>query len=168
MTHLQHIPPYVYVLFVVLMWLGVARCFPRSIRVERLGLMPALLVALAFRAFLQLFPQPGLADLASAGAGMVVGIWIGWHHAQGWAVQVEPQRRRLTVPGDILMLVIILCAFVFEFALHFAIATHAAWLESPFSQPGAAFIWAWLAGMTVGRNANLGFRYWSALASRTP
>ena len=161
MTPLQHIPAYVYVLFILLVWLGVSRCFPRSMRVERLGIMPALIVALAVRAFLQLFPQPDITSLAGAAMGMVIGILLGWYHARGWVVKVEPERRRLTVPGDVLILVIILSAFVFEFVLHFAAATRAGWMESSVVQPAAAFIWAWLAGMTVGRNANLGLRYWS-------
>jgi hypothetical protein len=161
MTYLQHIPAYVYVLFILLVWLGVSRCFPRSMRVERLGIMPSLIVALAVRAFLQLFPQPGITGLAGAAMGMASGILLGWYHARSWVVKVEPEKRRLTVPGDVLILGIILGAFVFEFVLHFAAATHAVWMDSSFVQPVAAFIWAWLAGMTVGRNANLGMRYWS-------
>lgn len=163
MTALQQIPIYVYVLFVVLMGVGVARCFPRSIRVERLALLPALIVVLGVRAFLQLFPSPGMNDLAAATAGLAAGMLMGWHHARGWAVQLEPERRRLTVPGDVLMLGIILSAFGFEFVLHFAIAIHAAWIESPLAQPVAAGIWAWLGGMTAGRNANLGSRYRDAV-----
>ncbi|MBN8743056.1 MAG: hypothetical protein J0I24_01990 [Thiomonas arsenitoxydans] len=165
MNYLQHIPTYVYVVFIVLMWMGVARCYPRSIRVERLTLMPTLIVILAVRAYLQLFPQPGLIDLAACILGTAVGIRIGWQHARGWVVQVNLETRRLAVPGDILMLGIIFGAFVFEFALHFGIATHAAWIELPVAQPGAAFIWAWLAGMTVGRNVNLGLRYRAAVQS---
>ncbi len=90
---------------------------------------------------------------------------MGWHHARGWEVRVEPGTRRLHVPGDVLMLFILLGAFVFEFMLHYALATHARWIASPQTQPIAAAIWAWLAGMSAGRNANLGVRYRRAAAA---
>ena len=52
------------VLFAVLVWLGVTRCFPRTIRVERLALMPALMAVLALRSYPGLFPAAGLGALS--------------------------------------------------------------------------------------------------------
>ena len=38
---MSHIPPYVFVLMVALLYVGISRCFSRTMRVERVAL-PAL------------------------------------------------------------------------------------------------------------------------------
>ena len=75
---MSHIPPYVFVLMVALLYVGISRCFSRTMRVERLLVLPALMTIFGVRGFLGLFPQPGYGDLIAALAGGA----IGWHHAR--------------------------------------------------------------------------------------
>ncbi|WP_158818634.1 DUF6622 family protein [Methylocapsa sp. S129] len=159
---MSHIPAYVYVLFLALLWMGVARCYPRTIRVERLLILPALMVVLGVRGFFGLFPAPVLADLAAALAGGAIGLAIGWRHAGRWAIGIDRSAQTIATPGDVMMLAIILGAFVFEFVLHYGVESHAGWTEVLPIELLAAALSAWFAGMSIGRNGNLALRYWSA------
>ncbi|SDR60632.1 hypothetical protein SAMN05444161_7669 [Rhizobiales bacterium GAS191] len=168
---MSHIPTYVYVLFLALLWLGVTRCFPRNIRVARLLVLPALMVVLGIRGFFGLFPTPTLVDLVAALAGGAIGAAFGWHHVRRWVLRVDRAARMITVPGDVMMLAIILGTFAFEFALHYGVQAQAAWFTASPVEPLAAAIWSWFAGMSAGRNLNLAMRYFDAApvrAAETP
>ena len=111
---MSHIPTYVYILFLVLLWMGVSRCYPRTIRVERLLILPALMIVLGVRGFLGLFPAPTFVDLAAALAGGAIGLAMGWRHAGRWPIRIDRSAQTIAIPGDVMMLAIILGVFVFR------------------------------------------------------
>jgi len=156
---MTHVPAYVYILFLLLLWMGISRCLPRTIRVERLAIMPLLMAILGACGFDGLFSQPSLLDVLFAALGLGIGMAVGWRHVSGWKIAVDKTKGSLSLPGDIMMLVIILATFAFEFLLHAAAATHAAWFSAPFVPPLAAAIWAGFIGMSLGRNLHLLSRY---------
>jgi hypothetical protein len=165
---MSHVPVYVYVLFVVLLWMGLARCFPRTIRVERLMVMPVLMAVLGIRSFLGLFPTVGLPALAAGLAGLVFGATIGSWHVRRWKIEINRQTRSIALPGDVAMLGLIMATFVFEFLLHYGIEAHAAWSASSATPSIAAAIWGLLIGMSLGRNMLLGRRYLAAHVATQP
>ena len=161
---MSHIPPYVYVLFLVLLWMGIARSFPRTIRVERLLIMPALMAILGVRSFFALFPAPGGPDLLAALAGAAVGLAIGYRHVERWETGVDRTARTISLPGDVMMLVVILATFAFEFALHYGVESHANWAAGFGFSLVAAAIWCLFVGMSAGRNLNLALRFFRSEA----
>lgn len=158
---MTHIPAYVYGLFLLLLWMGVSRCLPRTIRVERLAIMPIIMAILGIRGFEGLFSQPTLLVVLLAAIGLCIGMAIGWRHVSAWKIAIDRTKGSLSLPGDIMMLVIILATFAFEFLLHAAAEMHAAWFAAPAVPPLAAAIWAGFIGMTLGRNLHLLSRYMS-------
>ncbi|WP_309547179.1 DUF6622 family protein [Rhizobium rhizogenes] len=156
---MPHIPAYVYGLFLLLLWMGVSRCLPRTIRVERLVIMPVIMTILSVRGFEGLFSQASVLDLAFAAAGLCVGMTIGWRHVSAWKIEVDRAKRSLSLPGDIMMLVIILTTFAFEFLLHVGAEMHAAWFSAPAVPPLAAAVWVGFTGMSLGRSLHLLSRY---------
>ncbi|MFS8046735.1 hypothetical protein QD461_13380 [Rhizobium sp. BR 314] len=98
-------------------------------------------------------------DLLAAALGLCAGMGIGWHHVRTWNIGVDRERASLSLPGDVMMLVIILATFAFEFLLHAAAETHAIWFSAPAVPLVAAAIWAGFIGMSVGRNLHLFSRY---------
>lgn len=159
---MSHIPTYVYILFLVLLWMGVSRCYPRTIRVERLLILPALMIVLGVRGFLGLFPAPTFVDLTAALAGGAIGLAMGWRHAGRWPIGIDRSAQTIAIPGDVMMLAIILGVFVFEFIVHYGVESHADWAAALPIETLAAALSTWFAGMSAGRNANLALRYWSA------
>jgi len=156
---MSHIPAYVYCLFLLLLWMGISRCLPRTIRVERLAIMPILMAILGLRGFEGLFSQATLFDVLMGSFGLCAGMAIGWQHVRAWKIGIDREKGSLSLPGDAMMLVIILATFAFEFLLHAAAETHAAWFAAPAVRPFAAAIWAGFIGMSVGRNLHLLSRY---------
>lgn len=159
---MSHIPFYVYPLFAALLWLGVTRCFPRTIRVERLIITPVLIAALGIQGFSGLFPAAGALDLAASLLGLLAGLLAGYHHGRRWAVRVDKGARLITVPGDPMLLVIILATFFFEFVLHYGVESGAAWAAGEPTRHIAAAIWGLFAGMSAGRNLALARQYLDA------
>jgi len=156
---MSHIPTYVFILFLVLAWMGISRCFPRSIRVERLAILPVLMVVLGVRGFSGLFGLPSVVDLAAAVVGGAVGLAMGWRHVRRWRIRVDRRARSLSIPGDIMMLAIIMGTFAFEFALHYGFEARAGWATASPVEPLAAAIWSWFICMSAGRNLNLAMRF---------
>ncbi|NLR98650.1 hypothetical protein HGP17_17670 [Rhizobium sp. P38BS-XIX] len=161
---MTHVPLYVYVLFLLLIWMGLSQCRPRRVRLERLAIMPVLMAIMGARGFDGLFVHASVADMIFALAGLGIGAAVGWRHVSGWRIAVEKAKRSLSLPGDIMMLVIILATFAFEFLLHAAAASHAAWFSASFVPPLAALVWAGFVGMSLGRNLHLISRYMSVPA----
>ena len=156
---MSHIPTYAYILFLVLLWMGIARCFPRTVRLERLLFMPALIAVLSLRGFLGLFPAPMAKDLLAALVGGFLGIAMGWRHVRHWTLTIDRATRRITMPGDVMMLAVIMGTFAFEFALHYGIEAQAHWAAVLPTELLSAAVWAWFVGMSAGRNLNIARRY---------
>jgi hypothetical protein len=156
---MSHIPTYVYFLFAGLVWLGVKRLHARTIRVERLALMPVIFGALGLHGFFGIFPQVARLDLLLAVIGGAAGLGLGWLHATRWTVKIDSATRQMTMPGDPMLLVLILLIFAFEFTLHYGAASGASWFANPLTPPLAAAIWAGLFGLSAGRNLNLSARF---------
>lgn len=163
---MSHIPSYVYVVFLVLLWMGIARCFPRTIRVERLFIMPALMALLGVRSFFGLFPSAGAIDLLAAIGGAAAGLAVGYRHVQHWDTAIDRGARTISLPGDVMMLVVILATFAFEFALHYGVESGAGWAVGPAFPLVAAAVWCLFVGMSAGRNLNLALRFYRPSAVR--
>ena len=95
--------------------------------------------------------------------GIAAGLVVGRAHVRSWNIGVDRARRRISVPGDVMMLVVILATFAFEFALHYVIESHAVAATNPLLPPVAAAVWALFIGMTAGRNFSLAGRFRQAL-----
>jgi hypothetical protein len=156
---MSHIPSYVYFLFAGLVWLGVKRLRARTIRVERLALMPIIFSTLGLHGFFGIFPRVLSSDLLPALIGGAAGIALGWLHATRWNVKIDVATRQLTTPGDPMLMVLILLIFAFEFGLHYGAAAGAGWFSNPLTPPLAAALWAALFGLSAGRNLNLATRF---------
>ncbi|MGI4812871.1 MAG: hypothetical protein ACRYG5_06950 [Janthinobacterium lividum] len=156
---MSHIPLYVYLLFALVLWLGFKRCVARTVRIERMAVLPVLVLILAVRGFLELFSRPSTPDLTAAVVGIAFGFFIGWHHVSRWRLAIDRSKRNITVPGDVLMFGVILATFCFEFVVHYGVATHASWAATLAVEPISAFVWSGFVGMSIGRNAHLLVRY---------
>ncbi|WP_337267465.1 hypothetical protein [Oryzifoliimicrobium ureilyticus] len=159
---MPHIPPHVYIPFLVLLSMGISRCYPRTIRIGRLLIMPFLMVVVGVRGFMELFPFVHPSSLLAGVAGAVLGIMVGYHHVRRWTISVDRAAGTLSVPGDVMMFVIILSSFLFEVCLHYLVESGTVSAGNLLLQVAAAAIWALFAGMSVGRNLNLSSRFFKA------
>lgn len=152
-----HIPAQVYILFCALVYLGVRRCFARTIRPERTLVFPLAFVVLGAASLQRLFPAPHPPAQALALAAIVLSAGIGWLHASRWRLQFEHTGAGLQVrlPGDPTLLVTLLLSFFIKFAQHYALAVHAAWSTTNTFEILSFAAWGALAGMPLGRSVNV-------------
>jgi hypothetical protein len=157
---MHSIPAYVYVLFCVLVYLGVRRCFPRTMRPERLLVFPLVFLALGAASLNRSFPGGDLSMDMLAVAALTMGAGLGWIQAARWRLQFHFTRRsmKVRVPGDPSLLVTLLLSFVIKFAQQYAMATHAAWGTTHTFQITLFAAWGALAGMPLGRAINVVLR----------
>jgi hypothetical protein len=152
---MRHIPPYVSVIFAVVVMVGIQRCFPREIRAERVIVFPLLLALFGVNSLHGLFPAAApdysMAAALMGGAGML----LGWLHAARWQLQFDPATRLVRVPGDPSLLFILLTTFAAHFFLHYAVQSHQPWAATGRFALAAFAAWGLLAGMPLGRSLNV-------------
>lgn len=151
------IPAYVYVLFCVLVYLGARRCFPRSVRPERTLVFPLAFLALGATSLHRLFPDARFAAQGLALTLFVLGAAIGWVHASRWRLRFARTSEGLevTLPGDPTLLATLLLSFSIKFAQNYALAIHASWAATHAFEWLSFAAWGALAGMPLGRSANV-------------
>ncbi|RKP48332.1 hypothetical protein [Trinickia fusca] len=175
---MQYVPTYVYVLLCVLVYVGIRRCYPRTIRVERTIVFPLAFVLLGASSVNRLFPGAGWPDYALALFTLAAGIVLGWLHASRWRLGFEPiatvddsgvRRRgmRVRLPGDPSLLVTLLLMFALEGFLHYAVETRQPWAASEQFVSLAFAAWGMLAGMPLGRALNVLVRSIRAAGERS-
>ncbi|RDV00700.1 hypothetical protein [Trinickia dinghuensis] len=154
---MSYIPTYVYVTACVLVYLGARRCFPRTVRPERTLVFPLVFLALGATSLHRLFPDANVSAQAVAFATLACGAVLGWQQAGRWRIQfhLSPTGLKIRLPGDPSLLVTLLLSFFAEVVMHYALAVHASW-STNYSFIILSFaVWGALAGMPLGRSANL-------------
>ncbi|MDR8727153.1 hypothetical protein [Burkholderia pseudomultivorans] len=154
---MQRLPIYVYLLFGVLVYVGLKRCFPREVRPVRPIVFPVVFVGLGIASLGHLFPRAGDDAYAAALAALMVGAAAGWLHARRWRLQFRHAAEGMLVrlPGDASLLVMLLLTFVAETLMHYAIAASWPWAASGAFAMLSFSVWGVLVGMPLGRAINV-------------
>ncbi|MCA7885784.1 hypothetical protein [Burkholderia contaminans] len=135
MSALLHLKPYVYVMFCVLLYIGIKRCFPREVPAVRPLISPVAFGVLGIASLNGLFPHAGVDANAIALATVLGGAALGWLHAS--------------------LLVTLMLTFVAETGIHYAVAVHAPWAATGGFVMVSFAVWGVLVGMTLGRAVNV-------------
>lgn len=157
-----NIPIYVYILFVVLIYIGYKRCFYRVIKVQRLGLLPGIFMFLSLYTMYQLF-YVNLTTLGFLAFGGVIGIVLGFIHVKRITVHADHLEKLIGIPGDWTMMLLILGIFAFECFLHYAVEAELSVSKTFLFESLAVSILGLIAGMTVGRNFSYFLKYRKSL-----
>jgi len=163
---MHFIPTYVYVLLCALVYLGVRRCFPRTMRPERLLVFPLAFLAFGAASLDRAFPGADMSMDAVSLAMLALGAGLGWLHASRWSLQfkITGNRVKVRVPGDPSLLVTLMLSFVCKFVEGYAIAVHAPWSASMSFELLSFTAWGILASLPLGRALNVVVR---SMAART-
>ncbi|WJF91525.1 hypothetical protein QS306_15660 [Paraburkholderia bonniea] len=156
---MSHIPPYVVVLFGVLVYLGIKRCYARLVRPAQLFVLPLVMLVLGALSLPQLFPAAGWPQAACLLLALALGVLGGWAHAARWPLEVDVVNGVVRVPGDPVVLALLLLTFAVEFFMHYQIDTQGPWANSAWLAPLSFAAWGLLGGMSAGRALNVLVRY---------
>ncbi|WGY68776.1 hypothetical protein KEC55_01920 [Burkholderia cepacia] len=157
MSTLLHLKSYVYVMFCVLLYVGIKRCFPREVPAARPLISPIAFGMLGIASLNGLFPHAGIEANATALAAVLGGAALGWLHASRWRLEYRPAASglRVRLPGDASLLVTLMLTFVAETCIHYAVAVQVPWAATSGFVVLSFAVWGVLIGMTLGRAVNV-------------
>jgi len=157
-------PPWVWVLLVALLALGLSRLRARRVSRAWLLALPAALTLLGLAAVVTTFLPPGPA-LAAWAAGLAAGTTLGRRLPRPPGAAWDTDRRTLWLPGSALPLAVIVVVFTLRYVGSVSLALHPAWREAlGVALPMAAAYGAG-SGLLVGRV--LGLRPGAAATMRS-
>ncbi len=158
MRSIMHIPFYVYIIFFALLCMGINRCFPRVIKIQRLFVAPLFFTLLSIRGMVTLFEvMPADIFLWITGGGL--GIFLGYQHIRRRQVKADHQHQLIQLPGDWSMLVLILAIFGFEFFVHFSIDSGWTIVSTITFKWVSLIMLGVIAGMSIGRTLDYFLKY---------
>ncbi len=155
---MSHVPADVYVLLAALVYVGVRRCYPRTIRPERMIVFPVLFLLLGASSLARLLPNATPDAFGAALLAGPLGIGLGWLQAARWALRFDVPAGgtlRVHLPGDPSLLITLLLAFSAEFFVHYAVDSGRPWAATQTFAFTAFAAWGALAGTPIGRAANV-------------
>ncbi|VWD28199.1 membrane protein [Burkholderia lata] len=157
MFPLLHLKSYVYVMFCVLLYIGIKRCFPREVPAARPLISPVAFGMLGIVGLNGRFPHAGIDANAIALAAVLGGAALGWLHASRWrlAYRQAASGLRVRLPGDASLLVTLMLTFVAETGIHYAVAVRAPRAATSGFAMLSFAVWGVLVGMTLGRAVNV-------------
>ncbi len=159
---ISHTPVWVWPLLALLIWLGIAAMRTRSIRVARLIVLPVVFLGLSI-AGLFTSPLPLIEAIGIWLAGLALGSLLGRLIAPRAGVTIDRANRRLTVPGSVVPLILILVIFIGRYAAGYAFGRYPELRQDTTVLIVAASYAAFCSGVMLGRTLPLLLAYF-----RTP
>jgi hypothetical protein len=158
---MSHIPTWVFILFFVLLYLGIKRCYTRTLSVERLALIPVVFTFIGLRSAFQLF-NLSVSGFALLLVGGLLGFLLGHFLVKNSQVLADKSKRLIQVPGDISMLIMVMMIFCIEFFIHYSVDAHWAIADSALFKFAAITLSGLIAGTSIGKNVSYFLKYYRA------
>lgn len=148
---MSHVPSWVYILFLILLYMGITGCFKRVVKLKRLILMPAVFVW---------FSADNLYKASTVSAyqiiffviGGLIGIFLGYLHVRKTVIRADKKQQLVELPGDWTILILIMVIFIVQFAIHYLLASDPSLEQNHFSMGLIMMISGATTGLVVGRN----------------
>lgn len=158
---LSNTPTWVIILFFVMLYLGIKRCYTRTMNPARLILLPLIFLVLSLGHLFHLFRSVPM-TLAYWLVGILAGVYLGRLHVGKKTVRVNKQKWLIEVPGDWTMLLLIMGIFVVEYMINYLQAVSSPIAQSALFPIVTIIITSLITGMTIGRNGTYFYLFLSA------
>lgn len=158
---MSNVPTWVYVVFFVLLYLGIKRCYTRVITVERIAIVPAVFILLSLRSTASLF-HFSLVGFLLLFLGGIIGGLLGHLHVRNRVIRADRQKHLIEIPGDISMLIMVMFIFVIEFFIHYAFDANWEIVKIDLFKNAAVILSGVVVGISVGRNITYFLKYQKA------
>ncbi len=152
------IPTSVFILFFVLFYIGIKRCFTRVMPLKRLAVMPVIFIIMGAKSINSLFAL-NFENAVFLFMGCLMGLSLGYLQVKNKMILADKLKFLIQIPGDISLFVSLMFVFFFEFIIHYAIDAHLAVAKTTAFVSMAIFISGGVIGLTVGRNLVYFYQY---------
>lgn len=120
---ITHTPWWVFAVFFYVLKVGISATRPRIVRIKKLFLLPAVLLALSLNSLLTSFSLTIMTGSIYA-MTLAFGMIGGWMFVRKLDLSFDHTRRLVKVPGSFLTLFLILTIFFTKYYLGYTSATH--------------------------------------------
>ncbi|OGT47715.1 MAG: hypothetical protein A3F17_04115 [Gammaproteobacteria bacterium RIFCSPHIGHO2_12_FULL_41_15] len=158
---MSYVPTWVYILFFVLLYLGIKRCYTRVVRIERIAIFPAIFIFLSLRSTVSLFHFSLIGFLLLL-LGGIIGALFGYLHVRNCVVRADKQKHLIEIPGDISMLIMVMSIFAIEFFIHYAFDAHWAIAQIDVFKNAVVILSGIVVGISIGRSITYFLKYQQA------
>ena len=153
---LEETPLWVYLTFIYLLYTGIKASQRRTLSLPKLFILPTLLLVWSFYSLYDRW-QGHWTDVCYWIISLVSGSLIGWWIIHKWNIQIDRERKTLTLPGTWSTLWLILIIFSVRYYFGFYYATHPAIPHSMFLTD--IIVSGVITGIFIGRSLNYLYRY---------
>lgn len=160
---MSHVPVWVYVLFFVLLNIGIKRCNTRITTIERIAIIPTFFTLMSVYSINSIFGfTPTVLILWFA--FVVVGSYIGYLHVSNRVIRADKTKRLIEIPGDMSMLILLMLIFSIEFFIHYAVEAKMYVAQLPEFKTISVILSGIIVGISAGRNVNYFIKYNQAIS----
>lgn len=159
---LSSTPKWVFVLFAVLVWLGLAQMLPRRVSLGRATLLPLAMTVLSLYGVISAFGESPLSLLAWM-AGAAVALAISLPLMNSSKIQYEASSRRFLLPGSAVPLALFMGIFVTKYAVGMSIGMQPDLAHNSSFALTVSTLYGCFSGIFLARAANL----WRVVLAQT-
>jgi hypothetical protein len=155
---MNNVPTWVYMLFFLLLYIGIKRCYTRVISVNRIIVVPIVFIFLSIRNTITLFDFSWIGFFLLVFGGCA-GALLGCFQAKNRVIRSDKVKRLIEIPGDISMLLMVMLVFFIEFIIHYAVDAH--WMIAQYGafKNVAVILSGIVVGISAGRSATYFYKY---------
>lgn len=152
LTALTHTPTWVYVLFALLIWIGIKASKPRVMPLKKLLILPAIFIYMSTHTLLTSFAIH-LFDVSIWMGAILLGMIIGWfeifrNHAR---IRVDKQQNLIQVPGSWMTLALIIIIFASKYYFSYELDVDPALADQTWFEYSMLSVSGICTGILIGR-----------------
>jgi len=151
---ISHTPTWVFVLFFVLVHLGIQQAQTRTVTLKRLVILPVAMLGLSVSGVWSTFNHSS-DSLICWGTGLAISTLIAFMLTSVRNVRHIPETQSLEQPGSWLPLCLMMAIFFTKYAVGVSTAHHPEFLESSEFIAIASVLYGFWSGMFVGRTLKM-------------
>jgi len=148
------IPIWVFVLFFVMLFIGIKRCYKRRVKSPKLVVLPIIVFILSVR-HLREVSHPVMLFWV---IGILIGILLGYLHVRKKQIAMISDRV-IEIPGDWSMLILIMGIFFIEFTINYVKAVNPILSHTLIFSLSVIGLSGLITGMTLGRNGTYFYKF---------
>ncbi len=149
-TILQRTPPWVWVILVVLVGLGLLQSVARTVSLRRIVLLPLAMTAMSLHGTFNIFPPATWSWVMWLGGALVSATWFGSADLPA-GVRFDTRRRVFELPGSWQPMALMLAIFLTRYLVAVVLAMAPGLTRDPATAAIVSSIYGALSGVFLGR-----------------
>lgn len=154
-------PIWVYLLFFVLLWMGIKSCNKRVVKLHSLFIVPALFAWLSTKNAIDISKVTS-SQIPFFTMGILSGLYFGYLHGRNAFVRADKKQHLVELSGDWTILILMMAIFAVQFVINYILKIDPALKEKYVTMAIIFTISGITTAMVIGRNLTYFYRFHKA------